>query len=103
MQLSDLVQPMYVVFLPPDARAALVAHGLSVLCQLSAVWPAGVVCLPAAQTITHHIDRPGAIRSSWMSDEACAAAQGALAALIGMCSSVLLYNIHAALVVAIAG
>lgn len=103
MQLSDLVQPMYVIFPPPNARAALVAHGLSALFQLSAMWPAGVVCLPAAQTITHHSDRPGAIHSSWMSDEACAAAQGALAALVRTCSSVLLYSTHAALVVATAG
>ncbi len=94
---------MYVIFSPPHARAALVAHGLSVLFQLSAVWPAGVVCLPAAQTITHHSGRPGAIHSSWISDEACAAAQGALAALVGMCSSALLYSTHDALVVAIAG
>ncbi len=59
--------------------------------------------MPAAQTITHRNDGPGAIHSWWMSDEACAAAQGALAALVGMCSSVLLYSTHAALVVAIAG
>jgi len=52
------------------------------------------VCLPAAQCITHHSDGLGAAldkTSQLMSDEVCAAAaaHSALAALVGMCSSVI--------------
>jgi len=52
------------------------------------------VYLPAAQCITHHSDGLGAAldkTSQLMSDEVCAAAaaHSALAALIGMCSSVI--------------
>ncbi len=58
------------------------------------------MCLPAAQCITHHSDGLGAAlgkASQLMSDEVCAAADAAylaLAALVGMCSSVLLCSPH---------
>ncbi len=49
---------MYVTFPPPNASAALVAHGLTVLFQLSAVWPAGVyACLQLRPSLTVMMDR----------------------------------------------
>jgi len=62
------------------------------------------VCLPAAQAITHHSDRLGAAvgkTAQLMTDEVCGAAAAAylaLAALVGKCSSSLLFSPQAALV-----